>query len=82
MCNKEVRYHRVNLASALKEKRYYASQLYKLIHYLIKVTKKTMKPKAKLRFIAPEADETRPQIKRTRTLNTVSDKINRTPNKT
>lgn len=52
------------------------------IHHVIKATKKTMKPKAKLRFIAPEADETRPQIKRTRTLNTVSDKINRTTNKT
>lgn len=27
------------------------------IHHIIKTTKKTMKPKAKLRFIAPEADE-------------------------
>lgn len=53
-----------------------------LIHHVIRATKRTMKPKAKLRFIASEADETRLQIKRTWTLNTVSDKINRTPNKT
>lgn len=51
-------------------------------HHKIKTTKRTMKPKAKLGFIAPEVNETRPQIKRTRTLNTVSDKINQTLNKT
>lgn len=53
-----------------------------LIHHVIRATKRTVKPKAKPRFIASEADETRPQIKRTWTLKSVSDKIDQAPNKT